>query len=61
MLYNKVMTDYKTFLDNGINDFYTGNYTSALENINKINLNNQINVFKDDALEFDLEKLNYRR
>lgn len=29
------MTDYKTFLDNGINDFYAGNYTSALENINK--------------------------
>ncbi len=29
------MTDYKTFLDNGINDFYAGNYTSALDNINK--------------------------
>ena len=36
-------------------------YNKALENINKINLNNQINVFKDDALEFDLEKLNYRK
>lgn len=36
-------------------------YNKALENIDKINLSNQINVFKDDALEFDLEKLNYRK
>lgn len=36
-------------------------YNKAIENIDKINLSNQINVFKDDALEFDLEKLNYRK
>ena len=36
-------------------------YNKAVENINKINLNNQINVFKDDALAFDLEKLNFRK
>lgn len=36
-------------------------YNKAVENINKINLNNQINVFRDDALAFDLEKLNFRK
>lgn len=29
------MTDYKHFLDDGINDFYAGHYISALEKINK--------------------------
>ena len=29
------MSDYKTYLDNGINDFYAGEYSTALENINK--------------------------
>jgi len=36
-------------------------YNKAKENINKIRLENQINVFKDDALTFDVEKLNYRK
>ena len=36
-------------------------YDKAVENVNKINLNNQITIFHDDALEFDVSLLNYRK
>lgn len=36
-------------------------YNKANENIKKINLENQITTFIDDALEFDLSKLNNRK
>lgn len=36
-------------------------YDKAVENVDKINLNNQITIFHDDALEFDVSLLNYRK
>ncbi len=36
-------------------------FDKAVENVKKINLENQITIFNDDALEFDVSLLNYRK
>ena len=39
------MSDYKTYLDNGIMDFYEGKFESAIENFNKsLELNKEFSV-----------------